>query len=565
MNDPAPAAPPPQASERHELPLLMAQKSSTAGVLRRVDDVDNNNETRERIQSLEATVHRLTLENAALRRRQGRADAAPDPSPTTNNSNNNALPPPSVHSKNPVVEKDWCSALTAAEIERYSRQLILSESDGFGVKEQLHMMRDSSVLVIGAGGIASTLLLYLAAAGVGCITIFDFDTVQPSNLHRQVLYSNAQVGQNKAVAAKAAMLRLNPTLPNIVSIPHAFGADDAALQTVAAHTVVVDASDNPATRYLVNDACVLAGHHTPLVSGSAVGTQGQVTVYNYSNVGSSSGCYRCLYPNPALQSECRSCADAGVLGPVPGVIGLLQAMEVLKILAAQATSNSSGFGARVLHDRLVLYDGASCTFAGVKKPKARRTDCPVCGSQPTIRSMADSQRNLQDTRGPSISPLDATTSTSTGGGDDDDPDDETRNVSCLEYQRIRQQGEAHVLLDVRVERQFALCSLPGSVNIPLEQLMNNNDAATTCERIANTLSKNGAIPVFCICRRGIASNQATHLLNSYYQSPSFVQSPVEDNGNEGTEERPKSIPLVRNILGGLVAWQSKVDSSFPTY
>jgi len=167
-------------------------------------------------------------------------------------------------------------------------------------------------------------LLYLAAAGVGKISVVDFDAVERSNLHRQVIHKDANVGMNKAVSACRAVKDLNPSIecvPIVEALTH-----ENALELVANHNVVVDASDNPMTRYIVNDACVLAGK--PLVSGSAIGTEGQLTVYNHDG----GPCYRCLYPKPNTTEGCKSCSDNGVLGPVPGLIGILQSVEVLKVL-----------------------------------------------------------------------------------------------------------------------------------------------------------------------------------------------------------------------------------------
>jgi adenylyltransferase and sulfurtransferase len=167
-------------------------------------------------------------------------------------------------------------------------------------------------------------ILYLAACGVGNLMIVDFDDVDVSNLHRQVIHHSNDVGINKAESAARAVFDLNPTIRcEILKIPL---TSENALELVAKHDVVVDASDNPLTRYLINDACVLSG--TPLVSGSAIGTEGQLTVYNYQG----GPCYRCLYPKIDAKEGSKSCSDSGVLGPVPGLIGVLQSVEVVKVL-----------------------------------------------------------------------------------------------------------------------------------------------------------------------------------------------------------------------------------------
>lgn len=450
------------------------------------------------IQTLEATVKRLEEENRLLRLQQYSSEEK---------ANANA----SVAVGEACPRRIQLSCLTREEIGRYSRQLLLE--DGFGVVGQIKL-KLSSVLVVGAGGIGSTVLLYLGAGGVGRIGVVDFDVVEVSNLHRQVIHGMDTVGQNKAISACRAVLNLNPTI-SCEAIPLQFTAENS-LQLINDYDVVVDATDNPATRYLINDACVLAGK--PLVSGSAVGTQGQLTVYNWKG----GPCYRCLYPKPSIQAGCHSCSDAGVLGPVPGLIGILQAMETLKVL--------TGFES-TMHDRLLMYDGVACSFFSVKKP-GKRADCPVCGSQPVIRSMGDSKNDLKETRGPNT--VSIPTAIRLDG----------LNVTCEEYSQIIEQQQPHVLLDVRVERQFEMCALPGAINIPLERLPGE------LEHIA-ALSE-GTKPIYCICRRGIASAKAVRIL--------LESLTARNDGNDKAK-----LHSVRNIEGGLVAWQAQVDTSFPTY
>ena len=169
-----------------------------------------------------------------------------------------------------------------------------------------------------------TVILYLAACGIGNISIVDFDEVDVTNLHRQVIHKTNDVGLNKAESARRAVNDLNPSIScTIVTEPL---TSSNAFELVASHDCVVDASDNPQTRYLINDACVLSGK--PLISGSAIGVEGQLTVYNYNG----GQCYRCLYPKPNATEGSKSCADNGVLGPVPGLIGILQAVETIKVI-----------------------------------------------------------------------------------------------------------------------------------------------------------------------------------------------------------------------------------------
>ena len=414
------------------------------------------------------------------------------------------------------------------QISRYSRQLLLN--DGFGVTGQKQLL-SSSILVIGAGGIGSTVLMYLAAAGVGHITIVDYDCIEMTNLHRQVIHKDSdaskrvdQVGLNKAVSARKSILALNPTL-SCTALALAISAKNA-LELVSKHNVVVDACDNPQTRYLLNDACVLAGK--PLISGSAMGTEGQLTVYNYQSADGASkhstkrtACYRCLYPKPIVAEGCKSCSDHGVLGMVPGAIGILQAVEVIKVL--------TGIGS-IMHDRLIMYDSLQCSFHSIKKPPPR-PNCAVCSSEATIKTMNDSERSMENVRGPVLTACVL-------------PHEELltarQNVSCVQYNELRKNGHPHVLLDVRQARQYEMCSLNGSVNLPLDKLEAHFDRVGQLSR--------SELPVYCICRRGIASAEATRLL----------QKTIDDGNDHG-------IHSVYNISGGLNSWVEMVDGDFPHY
>ncbi|KAL7530172.1 hypothetical protein ACHAXR_006722 [Thalassiosira sp. AJA248-18] len=412
------------------------------------------------------------------------------------------------------------------QISRYSRQLLLN--DGFGVTGQKQLL-STSILVIGAGGIGSSVLMYLAAAGVGHITIVDYDCVEMSNLHRQVIHKDAnaskshdQVGMNKALSAKQTMLHLNPTL-SCTALAIMISADNA-LELVSQHDVVVDACDNPQTRYLLNDACILAGK--PLVSGSAMGTEGQLTVYNYQPPTESdqpkkrTACYRCLYPNPVPAEGSKSCSDNGVLGMVPGAIGIMQAVEAIKVVTGIGNS---------MHDRLLMYDSLHCSFLNIKKPPAR-PNCAVCSPDATIKTMKDSEESLKNVRGPSVCAM------ATPGNLSPE-----QNISAEQYNELRKDDQQpHILLDVRVARQYEMCSLEGSINVPLEQLEEKLD-------MVGELSK-GKLPVYCLCRRGIASAVATRI----------IQKSIED-------ENAKGVHSVYNIDGGLNSWVKTVDSEFPQY
>ena len=445
------------------------------------------------------------------------------------NERNDVRNVPELQEVNPDLVNSRVASLTADQIARYSRQLLLSE--GWGVAGQQTLLSSSVLgkilfvpfilfihqltwhlhghhwfcLVIGAGGIGSTLLLYLASSGVGNITVVDFDNVEMSNLHRQVIHTNAGVGMNKAVSACQAMKKLNPTI-NCTAIKEMLTFENA-MDLVARHDCVVDACDNPQTRYLVNDACILNGK--PLVSGSAMGTEGQLTVYGYKD----SACYRCLYPRVNPTEGGKSCSDNGVLGPVPGLIGILQAIETLKVLTGTGST---------MHDRLLMYDSLRCSFMNIKKGK-KRSNCAICGPEPSISNMADSKSVSSLARGPQQCGM---------------PPNNTlppeMNISCRDYYQLCLDKTPHVLLDLRVHRQYELCSLQGSVNIELSSLENEIDAL-------KGLSGGGSKAVYCLCRRGIASAEAAKILSS------------------------KLSTKVYNIKGGLNSWVTDVDPSFPMY
>ena len=207
-------------------------------------------------------------------------------------------------------------------------------------------MYDINLVLHAPSKISTLVILYLAACGVGKLTIVDFDHVDVSNLHRQVIHHSNDVGMNKAESAARAVHDLNPTIR--CEIMKSALTGENAMELASKHDVVVDASDNPLTRYLINDACVLSG--TPLVSGSAIGTEGQLTVYNYQG----GPCYRCLYPKVDAKEGSKSCSDSGVLGPVPGLIGVLQSIEVIKVLTGIGYVDPRPGGVNVSDCRMYL-------------------------------------------------------------------------------------------------------------------------------------------------------------------------------------------------------------------
>lgn len=344
-----------------------------------------------------------------------------------------------------------CSVANALTSLRYHRQMILPEL-GVAGQEKLQAGR---VLIVGAGGLGSPAALYLAAAGVGTIGLVDFDAVDETNLQRQVLYGTSDVGRPKLEAAAARIRDLNPEV-EVVCHEARFDTGNA-LSLVGGYDVVLDGTDNFPTRYLVNDACVMA--RTPNVYGSVFRFEGQVSVFGLP----SGPCYRCLHPQPPPPGLIPNCAEAGVLGVLPGVIGTLQATEALKLLA--------GIG-DLLVGRLLLYDAIRLRFRQVVLP--RDPACPVCGDRPTILALV-------------AYPEQCDTS-------------EEGEMTVAALHQWRKEGRAHLLLDVREPSEAAICKIDGSVLVPMRLL----------EGQLHTLPTDRPIVVFC--KHGGRSARAAALL-----------------------------------------------------
>lgn len=317
--------------------------------------------------------------------------------------------------------------LSNQDISRYSRQLILSK---VGVKGQEELI-NAKVLVVGAGGLGSSVLLYLASAGVGTLGIVDYDDVEFSNLQRQIIHDESKLGLSKAESAKESINRLNSSVN--VEIYKEFLSSENAMQIIESYSIIVDATDNVPTRYLLNDASVLSGK--VLVSGSALQWEGQLTIYNFQD----SPCYRCLFPVPPPSETVTNCADGGVLGVIPGIIGCLQALEVVKIIIGQEPAYSG---------KLLLMDGLSGSFRSVKL-RSKQTSCAVCGNHPTITRILDDYPQFCGSgvvdKLPMINII-----------------PEKDRITVFEYEDLK--TKQHLLLDVRESMQFDICALPNSTS-----------------------------------------------------------------------------------------------------
>jgi molybdopterin/thiamine biosynthesis adenylyltransferase len=256
-------------------------------------------------------------------------------------------------------------SLTPYQVQRYSRHIIMPQVGSNGQRKLL----ESKVLIIGAGGLGSPVAIYLALAGVGTIGIVDYDTVDVTNLQRQTLHQNADIGRSKVESAKETLLAYNPDVT--VNTYEVAITSENAMELMADYDVIVSGADNFAARYLINDAAFLSGK--PLVDGSILIFDGRATTYIPGQ-----GCYRCVFPEPPPPGEVPSCAEAGVLGMLPGLVGSIQATEVTKVIM--------GLG-RTLAGRLLLIDALDMDFREVKI--RRNPDCPVCGDSPTVTELID--------------------------------------------------------------------------------------------------------------------------------------------------------------------------------
>ncbi|WP_017651308.1 molybdopterin-synthase adenylyltransferase MoeB [Fortiea contorta] len=380
--------------------------------------------------------------------------------------------------------------LTKDDYERYSRHLILPEVGLEGQKR----LKAASVLCIGTGGLGSPLLLYLAAAGIGRIGIVDFDIVDTSNLQRQVIHGTSWVNKPKIESAKNRIHEINPYCQ--VDLYETRLSSENALDILQPYDVIVDGTDNFPTRYLVNDACVLL--NKPNVYGSIFRFEGQATVFNYEDGPN----YRDLYPEPPPPGLVPSCAEGGVLGILPGIIGVIQATETVKIIIGKGNT---------LSGRLLLYDALNMKFRELKlRPNPIR---------PVIEKLVDYEQFCGI---PQAKAAEAKQQT------------EIQEMTVLELKQLLDSGaDDFVLLDVRNPHEYDIAKIPGSVLVPLPEIENGNGIAKVKEIL------NGH-RLIAHCKMGGRSAKALGIL--------------KEAGIVGT-----------NVKGGITAWSREVDSSVPEY
>ncbi|KPA81022.1 putative molybdopterin synthase sulfurylase-like protein [Leptomonas pyrrhocoris] len=434
------------------------------------------------------------------------------------------------------------ATLTRDDVERFGRQMLVEEMGAAHVEE----IRRGRVVCIGAGGLGSTVLLYLAGAGVGHLTIVDFDEVELSNLHRQVIHQMASIGQPKAESAKAACLRLFPAA-NVEALTTALTPANAE-RIFRDCDVVVDGTDNVAARYLINDAAMRC--RKPLVSGSAIGWDGQLSVYGYRD----GPCYRCLFPLPPPKEAVGSCNDSGVMGPLPGMIGCLQALETLKVL--------TGVG-EALNGRLFVFNGLRFT-SRVVQLRGKQPQCTACS--PSALAETTLLTELAASRRPEY----------VGAGCAAVPGPLSPSTSCTVEDFAAQRraaASATLTLDVRAGVQYDMAHLPHSICVPYERLLQWERAGTLLAQLDELLhdavkttgttdnteaSRTAPVPVFVVCRRGINSVKAVKLIERALDS-------VDEHQDTQHVASLMHTFVFKNVEGGLNAYHRKVDREFPFY
>jgi sulfur-carrier protein adenylyltransferase/sulfurtransferase len=383
-------------------------------------------------------------------------------------------------------------ALTQDQINRYSRHLLLPE---VGVEGQ-EKVCNSKVLLIGTGGLGSPLALYLAAAGVGNLGLIDFDVVDLSNLQRQVAHGESTVGKLKVDSAKARIADLNSSI-NVTTYNTRLSSENV-MEIFADYDIIVDGTDNFPTRYLASDACVLL--KKPYIYGCILRFEGQASVFD-SRTGP---CYRCLYPAPPPPGLVPSCAEGGVIGILPGIVGLIQANEVIKLILGIGDS---------LVGRLLIFDALKMKFREMKLRKDLA--CPICGENPTITELIDYEQFC------GIVPVQESSA------------DLEMEIAVEQVKKMMDEKRAFKLIDVREPSEYGICKIEGATLIPLADI----EAKDTT--LLNGLSPDDEIVLHC--KAGVRSMKALKAL--------------EEMGYHN----------LKSMRGGINEWSEKIDSSVPLY
>lgn len=445
------------------------------------------------VEQLKQKVEALELENAQLKSELNQGGIIRVSSTTTNTLGTDQTPLST-------------TTLTLEEYKRYGRQMIVPQ---FNSQTGQLALKNSKILVIGAGGLGCPALMYLAGAGVGTIGIVDDDIVDASNLHRQVLHTSERVGWFKAESAKWYLERLNP---NIKINTNCFRLSyDNAFEIFEQYDLILDCTDSPHSRYLINDVAVLTGK--AIVSGSGVKTEGQLSILNFKGKGP---CYRCFYPSPPPPNSVTSCTDGGVIGPVIGLMGVMMAVETIKVLTDWYTEET-------FKPFLGMYSGYDGLSQGWKcfKMRGKKKGCVACDAECETRITREM-----------IERGEINYKVWCGVVNYNVLKDHER-ITALDYAQVLKQEADHVLLDVRPKEHFSVVHLPHSVNVPLDKLRRIQEK--------DQLPFDSTKDIFTICRFGNDSQHATKYLNDTFGLDS------------------------KDIRGGLFKWSTDVQPEFPTY
>ncbi|KAH8657566.1 molybdenum cofactor synthesis protein [Tricladium varicosporioides] len=423
----------------------------------------------------------------------------------------------------PVTQRKW--PLSQEEYKRYGRQMIVPN---VGIQGQLRL-KSARLLIVGAGGLGCPASAYLAGAGVGTIGIVDGDEVETSNLHRQILHSSTTIGMKKVDSIILYLKSLNPTIKYIAHAEHL--TPQNAAEIVKDYDLVLDCTDHPTSRYLISDISVLL--QKPLVSASALRTDGQLIVLNSPPLppGDENGgpCYRCVFPKPPPADSVVSCGDGGILGPVVGVMGVLQALEATKLIAEGKLTNN--FVTEKVENTMLLFSASGKSQFRTLKMRGRSPKCSTCSAGADF-----SLRKLMETDYAFFcgvtQPVKLLVS--------------EERIEAKEYSELKSRvGREHLLVDVREKVQFDICSLEGSINVPFSALQGSQASSLNRERpqwLPEDLPPDA--PIYVICRLGNDSQ--------------VVTKKFKESSLGGTR-------CIKDIKGGLKAWKAQVDSSWPEY
>ncbi|KAK6536134.1 Urmylation protein [Arthrobotrys megalospora] len=456
--------------------------------------------------------------------------------------------------RTPPDHDDKAIRLDLDEFRRYGRQMIMTE---VGLDGQLQLKR-SKVLLIGAGGLGCPAAAYLAGAGIGTIGIVDHDLVEPSNLHRQIMHTVDRVGHPKVKSIISSLKRINPN-PRYIAHYYALTPENS-IETLEGYDLVLDCTDSPQTRYMISDACVLLGK--PLVSASALRSDGQLVVLN--NPPGEGPCYRCVFPRPPPPESVLSCGEGGVLGPVVGAMGVLMSTEALKVLLSKADKKKRRKPAHLSPDirpvdakdspkkeeapeqqrkfYMTIYSAFSDIPFRTIRMFGKRKTCQACSSAATITK--ESMKNGS---------LDYVAFCGGKGSGKYPPLTKDEVISVEEYNKLRENKEGGLLIDVRDDVQFGMCALEESINVPITTILTlplapEKDGTDGEDKapvpIPSWLPRDTSTPIYFICRLGNDSRIAVQRLKRSGLAKGSV---------------------IKDIKGGLWEWSRKVDKEFPLY